>query len=358
MLTRRALDAGVPGPEIRPSVSRLRPHTRAALVGLCLLAAPFSAAAQDEGGEGSSGLVGLSLPLGARVVGQGRAISGAAGELQALPYNPAAIVGLKRGALTYSRFEAAEHTEINGNFLAGAYAASWGTFAAHAVYLDYGEITVTDASPDPVGTLEVSDWAIGVTYAHRWRDKLAYGATAKWLHADLGATDASGPAFDVGLVYEPRADLPLGLAVAVRNLGPDLEFSSIGDGAGDDVATSEALPSRVRVGVQYHPATFPGLPADYALALSFDIESVLNELATSSQHAGAALTVHDVIVLRGGLMLLDNPFASTSSNRNAGGSIGVGVRLGGFEADVAREISVSELGDETHISVSWHFRDR
>jgi hypothetical protein len=358
MLTRSALDARVPGPEIPPPVSRFHPHARAALVGLCLLAAPFSAAAQDQGGEESSGLVGLSLPLGARVVGQGRAASGAAGELQALPYNPAAIVGLERGALTYSRFEAAELTEINGNYLAGAYAAPWGTVAVHAVYLDYGDITVTEASPDPVGTLEVSDWAIGLTYAHRWRDKLAYGATAKWLQADLGATDASGPAFDVGLVYEPRAGLPLGLAVAIRNLGPDLEFSGSGNGAGGDAGSSEALPSRVRIGVHYHPTTFPGLPSDYVLSLSFDIESILNELATSSQHAGAALTVHDVVVLRGGLMLLDNPFTSSSSNRNTGGSVGVGVRLGGFEADVAREISVSELGDETHISVSWRFRDR
>lgn len=353
MLTRSALDAGVREPQIPPPVPIYRTVARAALVGLCLLAAPFSAAAQDPDDE-SSGLVGLSLPLGARAVGQGRAVAAAAGELQALPYNPAAIVRLEGGALTYSRFEAAQDAEINGNYVAGGYAATWGTVALHAIYLDYGEITVTEASPDPVGTIEISDWALGVTYAHLWREKLAYGATAKWLKADLGTTDASGPAFDAGLVYQPRATLPLGFAVAVRNLGPDLEFGAAEIDEGADL--SEPLPGRVRVGVHYNPITFPGLPPDFRLSLAFDIESVLRDLATSSQHGGVALTIHDRVVLRGGLLLLDNPFSTGStSNRNTGGSVGVGVHLGEFEADLAREISVSELGDETHIGISWHF---
>lgn len=349
VLSRPALADVGRGGQIAPPVPS--PHTlaRIALAGLCLLAAPLSAAAQDT--DESSGLVGLSLPVGARIVGQGRAASAGSAELQALPYNPAAIFGLDSRAVTYSRFQAASDTEVNGNYVAAGLPARWGTVAVHAVYIDYGSIPITDTSPEPIGSLDVSDWAVGATWTNRWREKLAYGVTAKWLHVDLGTVSAGGPAVDAGVVYAPRPSLPLSLALAVRNVGPDLDF-----GDGPEGERTERLASRVRLGVDYHPAVFPGLPPEYRLSLRFDIESVMQELATSSQHAGAAVTIHDVVVVRGGLVLLDNPFSSGSTeNRSAGGSVGLGVRLGAFEADVAREMSVSELGAETHISASYRF---
>ncbi len=326
------------------------PHNlvRTLAAGLCLAALPMTAAAQEE----TPGLVGLSLPLGARVIGQGRAVAGARGEIQALPYNPATLAVMGGSAVTYSRFEAADMADLNSNFLAAATETRHGTVAVHAVYIDYGSIPVTDASPEPIGSIEVSDWAVGVTLARQWRGKLAYGATAKWLNVDLGSVSAGGPAFDAGLVYEPKPSLPLSLAVSLRNMGPDLDFG----GSGGDGDGTEALPGRVRVGVHYHPAAFPGLPPEYRVTVSFDIESVARELATSSQHAGASVLIHDVVAVRGGLVLMDNPFASRSaSNRSAGGAVGVGVKLGELEADLAREMSVSELGDETHISILYRF---
>ena len=108
------------------------PMSRALVAFLFLVAVagsiPGSLRAQsDENG----GLIGLVLPLGARTVGQGRAVAAEWGELQALPYNPAAIVGLERGALTYSRFQGADLEDdldgFNGNYIAGAYVGAWGT---------------------------------------------------------------------------------------------------------------------------------------------------------------------------------------------------------------------------------------
>jgi hypothetical protein len=340
-------------PEIRPFV-RPTSFTALAIVAFLGIVAPSPVAAQDEIDD-DSGLIGLSLPLGARAIGRGRAISATAGELQALPYNPAAVMGLGRGALTYSRFEAADDAEFNGNYLAAGADTRWGTVAIQVIYLDYGDVPVTETSPDPVGSIEISDWALGATYANRiYGEKLAYGATLKWLSTNLGSIDASGPALDAGVVYSPRSGLPLTLGIALRNLGPDLDFG--GTAEGEDAQGEEALPSRVRVGVDFRPTTFPGLPSDYAIELGFDIESDLRDLATSSQHAGASITIHQTVVVRGGLLLLDNPYArGSTANRITGGAVGVGVRFGGFEADLAREISVSELGDETHFAVGWRF---
>ena len=326
--------------------------------GLLLGEAPALLAQEDEE---SSGLIGLTLPLGARPVGQGRAIVAARGELQGVPYNPATLIGLDRGALTYSRYEAADLADLNSNYLAGAFVTSWGTVGATAVYQDYGEIPLTIDSPQPVGTADVSEWSLGVTYANEWRDRLAYGATAKWLRSNLGVVEASGPAFDLGLVYAPRPDLPLSFAASLRNVGPDLSFDDgqavpgggPGNGGGE---REESLPSRVRVGLGLHPDDFLGLPANYRVQLLFDIESDLRELSTSSQHAGASLLLHDVVVVRGGILLADNPFVeSGNDDRQFGGSFGIGFRHAGFEADIAREVSVSELGDETHFAVGYRF---
>ncbi len=325
------------------------------LVALATLATgPVPSAAQEEIGDGG-GLIGLTLPVGARAVGQGRAAVAAAGELQALPYNPATAVGLEHGSLTFSRFEAAEAAELSSNYLAGGWATSWGTLAAQVVLHDFGEIVVTDDSPDPIGTIDVKEWVVGVTYANRWREKLAYGATAKLYTSDLGETEGSTPAFDVGVVWSPRRTLPLHLAVSLRNLGPDLEYEDTGQSP-DENGTSVRLPSRVRVGIAYRPDRFPGLPEGYQVALYGDTESDIEELSTTDLHAGAAVVVRDLIVLRAGLVMADNPYIDEGDgDREAGGSFGVGIRYEGFEADVAREVSVSELGDETHFSVGWRF---
>lgn len=308
----------------------------------------------DEAG----GLIGLSLPVGARLIGQGRTAVAMAGDLQALPYNPAVLAGIDRGALAFSRFEAADLAEVNTSYVAGAYASAWGTIAVQAVVDDFGEIVVTETSPDPVGRIDVSDWAVGVSYANTWRERIAWGVTAKWYSSDLGVEDGSGPAFDAGVVYSPKGEqLPLDIGVSLRNLGPDVEFEStdpVDTGVGSTETAEEHLPSTVRLGIAAHPDL--GLPEEYRVTLAFDIESDLRELSASNQHLGASVVVHEIVAVRGGVVIVDNPFvASGDESSNVGGAFGIGLRYEGFEADVSREVSVSELGDETHFSVGYRF---
>jgi len=333
--------------------------TRLAFSALCLLtlvALPgVSARAQTNADESDGGLVGLVLPVGARAIGQGRAVVASRAELQAMPYNPATVDGLEHGALTFSRIEGADDAGFSGNYVAGAVVSPWGTFAAQLVYQDYGEIALTETSPDEIGTVEISDWAAGITWANHWRDRLSYGATAKWYSSDLGVTTGGGAAFDVGLVYLPRpGSVPMAFGLSLRNLGADFSYDETGDTPGD--GGSDNLPSRIRVGVEAAPERFFGLPPEYRVSLSFDIESDLRELSNSSQHGGVSLTAYDVLVLRGGIVLLDNPYVdSGDADRSTGGAFGIGIRYDRFEADIAREMSVSELGDETHFAVGIRF---
>lgn len=336
-----------------------RHRHRAALIAL---AAAFAVVPVEplraQAPEGESGMIGLALPVGARPIGQGRAISAVRGDIQGLPYNPAAIVGLGRGALTFSRFEAADAADFNTNYIAGAWVTQWGTVGVQALYLDFGEIPLTRTSPDPIGSLEISEWALGVTFAREWRDQIAWGATAKIVSSDLGVADAGAVAFDVGVIFSPRSDLPLRLSASLRNLGPDLSFDETAEAGDLGLSGSgnreEKLPSRVRVGVSAQPQM--GLPPDYGLLLVFDIESDLRELSASSIYGGGALTVSEMVTLRAGFVILDNPFVDRNADdRNTGASLGVGLHYRGFEADISREVSVSELDDETHFAVGWRF---
>lgn len=336
----------------RPMPARL---AVSALLLLVVSALPGASARAQANGDSDGGVIGLALPVGARAIGQGRAVVAARAELQAMPYNPATVDGLERGALTFSRHQGADEAGFDGNYLAGAVVSRWGTFAAQVMLQDYGEIPLTDTSPEIVGTAEITDWSAGITWAHHWRDRLSYGVTAKFYRSDLGVTTGDGTAFDVGLVYLPRpGSVPISFGVSLRNLGGDFTYDAL-EGSTAEV-DGDNLPGRVRVGVSATPQRFFGLPPEYRVELAFDIESDLRELSNSSQHGGAVLTVHDLLVLRGGVLLLDNPYVDAGdADRSTGGSFGIGIRYEGFEADVAREISVSELGDETHFAVSYRF---
>lgn len=333
-------------------------HVPLLLAALATLLPAGAVAQQDALDPG--GLVGLSLPLGARNVGQARTAVASMGEIEALPYNPAVAAGVGSGALAFSRFESAAEADFNSNYLAAGGVTGIGALAVQLVLLDYGEIPVTVDSPEETGRIDVSEWTVGLTYADRWRERLAYGATAKWYRSDLGGVEASGPVFDLGIVYAPRPSLPFDLAVAIRNLGPDLEFDPAGDAGfpstpGTDLV-EQRLPGRVRIGARYHPERFADLPSGTTVELAFDVESDLEELSTTSLHGGGAVTLGDLVVIRSGVLLLDNPFIEEGDgDRNVGGTLGAGVRYGGFRADVSRELSVSELGDETHFSVGYRF---
>jgi hypothetical protein len=123
-------------------------------------------------------------------------------------------------------------------------------------------------------------------------------------------------------------------------MGPGLR---LGDEAG---AESDPLPGRIRVGVGYDLLAHLRPDGDTRFRIAVDLEQALRDLATSSQFVGLELGVGEVLFLRGGLI------AESLFETSTGSTVGIGVRLGAFQFDLAREMGVNQLGDETQLSLS------
>lgn len=163
----------------------------------------------------------LALPAGARPAGLGNAFTAAQGDLNALYYNPAGLMGLSD-----HRIFLAHNAWIEGiNQEDVAYAQpieGLGAAGLSVDYLNYGAIDrwAIDASGNPssvgsaytpyalAGTL---GWALPVGKG------FSAGAALKWSYEQIDTSGAVAGAVDLGAIYKLNPDLAWG--AVVHNLG-------------------------------------------------------------------------------------------------------------------------------------------
>ena len=145
---------------MRPKLSNA-----AALAALAALAAPSFSAAQD-GGTPSEGAEFLLLPVGARAVGMGGAVTGMRGIGELVLWNPAGIAGMTDRRLLFNHSESAFDTRSDVLSLAWPF-RSIGTFALTYYLVDYGELTSTDPGGNVTGTINFRNQEFLLTYATR-----------------------------------------------------------------------------------------------------------------------------------------------------------------------------------------------
>lgn len=323
------------------------------LIALLLLTLPGRSSAQEEG---TTGLSALELPLGARPLGMGRAFVAVPGDLQGLLYNPAGVATRDSAGLTFSRYQGASDLDVNGNYVAGSVPVLGGVLTAAFNYEDLGEIELTGGSPEPLGTADLRNIVAVGSFGVDVTEAIALGASAKYLSSDLGAGEGTGFAFDAGALVRPVSDFDLTLGAAVLNVGPDIEFDIDDELGGETEGAGDPLPSRLRWGAALVlRGTGDDVEAgnsDYGFLLATDVEHNLRELGDVSLHAGGELDYRRIVTVRGGFVRLVNSFGGESAN---GFSLGAGVRWQQLRVDVAREIGVNEIGDETHFSLGVDF---
>ena len=150
--------------------------------------------------------------------------------------------------------------DMNLFYLGGYYRINpRSTAAVSLTYFTLGDIDMTDIDGQKINTLHPNEFAIDATYALKLSDKLALGATGRYMRSDLtnGQTinDGSGNtatqaanslAADIGLYYQDSIDAAQSYALGlfISNLGAKLSYSN-------DDNDKEFLPANLRLGGRY-----------------------------------------------------------------------------------------------------------
>ena len=114
-----------------------------------------------------------------------------------------------------------------------------GTWAAHARFMNYGEMKETTYLGEQTGTFSAKDIAIGGTFAYGLSDYFSGGISVKMLTSYIGQYNSLAAAVDLGLSYY-NPDNEWSIAAVARNLGGQLTAYE------DDF---ERLPLDLQVGV-------------------------------------------------------------------------------------------------------------
>ncbi|MCK5148585.1 PorV/PorQ family protein [bacterium] len=152
--------------------------------------------AQDVKKEGQTGMTYLAISLGARGNAMGDATVASVRGIQGIFYNQAVLADIKGFAMVANQVDYLVDTKVYG--IGVVYGLGrLGTVGIDLVSMDYGHIEGTrrvDRSIDSrgyvlTGNIGVAEYAVGLSYAYRFSDRVALGGKIKLAHENLGSAE-------------------------------------------------------------------------------------------------------------------------------------------------------------------------
>ncbi len=338
---------------------RPNPFNRALLAGLLALLAAPPLAAQDPPPEpddfpldpGAGGGVStaegaefLLLPVGARAVGMGGAVTGVRGVGELVLWNPASIAGLNERRLLFNHSESAFETRSEVLSLAWP-TTSFGTFAVTYYLVDYGELSSTDIDGMVTGSIAFRNQEFLLSYATRIVGSLEAGVSYKLIQlvyrcsgtcAGTESFTRTTHALDLGVILDGVGGLPMSLGGSVRHLGFPIEGEAVED----------PLPTRVRVGVAYHALSSFTPDSIFDLAIALDVEDQTRSLGSPDVMLGSELGVGERFFVRAGYAFLESGLG--------GPALGLGLTYDWFYLDLSRGFDeITTATGEESVQVSF-----
>ena len=216
-------------------------------------------AATDFTKVGLSGGQFLKIGVGGRATGMAGAHSSIANDLSSVFWNPAGLASIKRYAADFSQtfwFGGMTH-----NFAAAIVPISENyRLAASFTNFSSGDIRITtmDQQDGTGGIYQVSDVALGLTFAGTLTEQFSFGVTAKYISMGFTNMNAGGILFDVGTRYETGFE-GIVLGFSISSLGTPMEYT------GSDIARS----NNPFGGINTQPIDMRLLSSQFDLPLSF-----------------------------------------------------------------------------------------
>jgi hypothetical protein len=333
---------------------------------LLALSSPLLAQNNDPDGERRSGTNAaseLSIPVGARYIGMGGASVATANGLEALYWNPAGLAQSSRNA--NAMFSHMKHiADINVNYLAVSAAfGGFGTLGVSVKAMDIGDILVTtEDAPDGTGALITPQFIIaGLTYSRALSDRVGVGATLNIISETIDRVSASGYGFNFGVQYRDLMAINgLSLGVALRNIGPSMQYGGTGLLRNADatdvargaspyqvVAGKDELPSALEIGFGYK------LPMGERNQINLTATYQDNNFDDDATRAGAEYVLNQTLFLRAGYSgALGAGNDPTGESRHIyGATLGAGFQsnLGGVEVNLDYAFRQVEFFDNSNV---------
>lgn len=207
---------------------------------------------------GTAGGQELLIPIGSRGTAMGGAVVANSSGLEAIYWNPAGLALLEGSEAMFSHLPYIADMDVNFGAI-GTTISGFGTIAFSAKAVSVGDMMeTTDQFPEGTGrTFNPTLTVLGLTYAQQLTGNVAFGATAMLIRESIFEAGATGAAFDVGVMYDPRwQGVKLGLVI--KNYGPTMHFTGRGfernlDGyQASPKNASFDLPSHIDMGISYN----------------------------------------------------------------------------------------------------------
>jgi len=279
----------------------------------------------------------LEIGVGARAAGMGEAFTVVANDASAVFWNPAGLVD----ASDRNLFSSYNKWPADITFAGLAYSMKLGrvgTLAISGVYLmtDDMEVTTIEMSEGTGEMFNLTNYAIGLTYARFLTDRVSVGLTTKMVSEDYFGYGYSTWAIDLGTVYRTSFH-GLKLGMAILHFAPEVRFSgTYWDYSDSENADKEknfetySLPVNFRFGVSMNILE----KANHKIMVAADMIHPNNNL--EQYNLGLEYSFMKMFCLRGGYKI---------NTDEAGLTFGAGARLGLSEAlGITADYAYSDLG--------------
>ena len=287
----------------------------------------------------------LLLPIGARAVGLGRAVTASQGSESAF-WNPAGLARIDKGRFVVLR----------GNHLAGEATAfslilarqPLGTLTFSYQLLDLGDQDFRDKDGNVLGTVSFRDHLGVASFATQVLSWLDTGvnfkvfqtrATCRGQCTDSGVTGTTY-FLDAGVLAYPMGDVPFRLGLMVAHAGPDLQLIN--------VEQADPLPTRLRVAGTYEFLHHLLDRDDMEIWATAELEDRLRELGSPVLYLGAEFAAGqgDQIFARAG-------YGQGQTGQPAGMAVGLGIRYQQFEIGIGKALSSGGLDDSEPVQITF-----
>lgn len=288
----------------------------------------------------------LLLPIGARTVALGQALT-AAGGREAMFFNPGGLMDVDDDEFVIHRSALAQAQVNTFSLLIHSQVA--GVFGVTYRLIDFGDTeAIPRGSQVPTGTVTTIDQVVIASFATRVKAGWSAGVSYKLYDfrntcsgvCGEGATfSGTTHMLDGGVQVRPARDPHLVLGASLMNVGLALQINN--------AAQADPTPARLRVGGAYEVGHLLQRDSTTLVWAYADVVMPARDPSAPAINAGAELILNQTLFLRAG-------YASSKYGVASGGTgLGVGLKYQRFNIGVAKTFTTSSLdpeGEPVHIS--------